>query len=57
MHELDLYKEKTTENEERYKKEEAKRGKELRKRESDYLKLARQKQRSKCGIFPPLIET
>ncbi|KAF8428269.1 hypothetical protein EV426DRAFT_631524 [Tirmania nivea] len=46
LHELDLYKEKTTENEERYKKEEAKRGKELRKRESEYLKLARQKQRS-----------
>lgn len=46
LHELDLYKEKTAENEERYKKEEAKRGKGLRKRESEYLKLARQKQRS-----------
>lgn len=46
LHEVDLYKEKTTENEERYRKEETKRGKELRKRESEYLKLARQKRRS-----------
>lgn len=46
LHELDLYKEKTTENEERYKKEEAKHGRELRKRECEYLKLARQKQRN-----------
>ena len=53
LHELDMYKEKTTENEEGYRKEEAKRGKELRKRESEYLKLARQKRRSK---FPaPLV--
>ena len=50
LHELEVYKEKTTENEEGYRKEEAKRGKQLRKRESEYLKLARQKRRSN---FPP----
>ncbi|KAI5809898.1 hypothetical protein DFH27DRAFT_521536 [Peziza echinospora] len=46
LHELDLYKEKTAENEESYKSEEARRGKELRKREGEYLKLARQKRRN-----------
>lgn len=46
LHELDSYKEKTNENEERYKKEANQRGQELRKREQDHLKLARQRKRS-----------
>ena len=46
LHELDSYKEKAAENEERYKAEEARRGRELRSREGEYLKLARQKRRS-----------
>ncbi|KAF8472604.1 hypothetical protein BDZ91DRAFT_790473 [Kalaharituber pfeilii] len=46
LHEIDLYKEKTTENEERFRKEESRRGKELHKREGEYLKLARQKRRN-----------
>lgn len=54
LHELDIYKEKTTENEEGYKKEEAKRSTELRKRESEYWQLARQRRRSKFSS-PPLV--
>ncbi|CAZ86657.1 unnamed protein product [Tuber melanosporum] len=46
LHELDGYKEKTTENEERYKKEADEKSKELRKREREHLKLARQRKRS-----------
>jgi len=46
LHELDSYKEKTTENEERYKKEASEKSKELRKREQEHLKLARQRKRS-----------
>lgn len=46
LHELDSYKEKTAENEERYKMEATEKGNELRKREQDHLKLARQRKRS-----------
>lgn len=46
LHELDSYKEKTAENEASYKKEANEKSKELRKREAQHLKLARQKRRS-----------
>lgn len=46
LHELDSYKEKTNENEERYKKEASEKSRELRKREQEHLKLARQRKRS-----------
>lgn len=46
LHELDSYKEKTAENEERYKNEANEKSKELRRREADHLKLARQRKRS-----------
>jgi hypothetical protein len=46
LHELDSYKEKNAENEERYKKEAEAKSRELRKREQQHLKLARQKKRS-----------
>lgn len=46
LHELDSYKEKNAENEERYKKEAREMNKELRKREQQHLKLSRQKTRS-----------
>jgi hypothetical protein len=47
LHEVDSYKEKTAENETRYKKEATEKSKNLRKREEQHLKLARQKKRSK----------
>jgi hypothetical protein len=46
LHELDSYKEKTAESEALYKKEANEKSKELRKREAQHLKLARQKRRS-----------
>lgn len=60
LHEVDSYKEKTAENEEKYKKEANEKSRDLRKREQDHLKLARQKRRSMYGPstpFMPLVKT
>jgi hypothetical protein len=46
LHEVDSYKEKNAENEERYKKQASEKTRELHKRETQHLKLARQKKRS-----------
>ena len=46
LHELDSYKEKNTENEDRYKKQASEKSRDLRQRETAHLKLARQKKRS-----------
>ena len=46
LHELDSYKEKNAENEDRYKKQASEKSRDLRQRETQHLKLARQKKRS-----------
>lgn len=49
MHELDRYKEKNAQNEDKYRKEANDKTRELRKREQEHLKLARQKKRGLCA--------
>lgn len=56
LHELDAYKEKNAENEERYKKEAEAKSKELRKREQQHLKLARQKKRNLSAFRSALVD-
>ncbi|KAL7271535.1 hypothetical protein RUND412_005705 [Rhizina undulata] len=56
LHELDTYKEKTAENEERYKKEAGDKSRELRKREQEHLKLARQRKRNLHAFRSALVD-
>ncbi|KAI5817424.1 hypothetical protein BZA77DRAFT_309513 [Pyronema omphalodes] len=56
LHELDSYKEKTAENEALYKKEANEKSKELRKREAQHLKLARQKRRNLTSFREALLD-
>ncbi|KAF8247416.1 hypothetical protein K440DRAFT_654845 [Wilcoxina mikolae CBS 423.85] len=56
LHEVDNYKEKNTENEERYKKQASEKTRELHKRETQHLKLARQKKRNLSSFRGALLD-